>query len=164
MASDTSNVTIAQPSRHSLYLKLAREIAMDLNQLEDILKTYKIPQGEWERIAEDPAFTKTLQEAAEAWDAAENANARVQLKAAYAVETLVHKMYEHLESGSLTPAYVTLFQSLIRLAGMGFSGAEVKEAPGSKFVVNINLGADQQIKIEKEVTPKVIDGEVVNNG
>lgn len=142
-------------------LKLAREIAMDLHELPQILDRYKISEEDWQELRAHPAFLRYLDSEVAAWQAATNTHERVKLKAAAAVEEWIPELFSRMHvAGESLSAKIEGGKLLARLAGMGLTNANV-EGGGEKFQVTINLGADQQIKIEKDVTPKVIDGEVV---
>jgi hypothetical protein len=43
-------------------------------------------------------------------------------------------------------------------------GIPVGEGGGDRFSVTINLGNSEQISISKEVTAKVVEGEIVDRG
>lgn len=44
-----------------------------------------------------------------------------------------------------------------KLAGMGIEKANINGGDGERFSVTINLGEDRNIKIEKDITPRVIE-------
>ena len=57
-------------------------------------------------------------------------------------------------------AKVELLKTLAKIAGVDASKAE--QAAGGRFMVTINMGADQKLTIDKPmVTQKVIEGEVL---
>ena len=58
-------------------------------------------------------------------------------------------------------AKTELWKLIARLAGAGMAGTGVEGGGGEKFSVTINLGADSSLRIEKELSPQVIDAQVV---
>jgi len=153
-------VSVPSPIGDDLVLiKVAREIAMDLQPLDSILKTHCIDADDWERISNSAYFKSVLAEQAMAWNSAVNTHERIRLKAASMVEEwlpeLFHRMHQPNES---LAAKIEGGKLAARLAGVGLSGADVAGI-GEKFSVTINLGADNSLKIEKNITPKMIDAE-----
>lgn len=142
-----------------LYLKVAREIAMDIQPLETILTSHGVAQSQWETMQNHPGFQRLLQSQIEAWQAAENVHERVKIKAASLVEEFLPELNTRIHDSreSLT-AKIEAVKLARDLAGMGRNSVDAAVA-GEKFSVTINLGADQSFKIEKDITPKVIDHE-----
>jgi hypothetical protein len=150
------------PQYDPLFVKLAREVAIDHHDIETILKHYQITTEHWERISANPHFQKLLEAEIAAWQGATNTHERTKLKAAALVEewlpeanTRLHDAQENL------PAKVELGKLLTRIAGMGLTGMGVDGAPAERFSITINLGADAKLQFEKQVTSKVIDGEII---
>lgn len=141
-------------------LKLARELAMEIHSVEEILKRHKIDEDQWAEIQKNQTFLRYLESAAQAWQSATNTHERVKLKAAAAVEEWMPQLFAdiHKDKESLS-AKIEGGKLLARLAGMGLDRANIGEGSGETFKVTINLGASDQIQITKDVTPKVIDGE-----
>ena len=145
------------------FVKLAREVAIGLNSIETILKHHQITQTDWDYIREHPRFLQYLEQEQATWESALNTQERVKIKSASMIEQWLpdafDKMIDKNEplSGRLETAKL-----VSRLAGMGVTGFGVSGETSEKFSVTINLGADNAIKIEKETTPKVIEGEMVN--
>jgi hypothetical protein len=138
-------------------VKLAREIALDIFPLDEILNRYEIMSDRWETLKDDPVFTRLLSQEVLAWNSATNTEERVKLKAAAMIEDFLPEAHAKLHSTSdLLSAKVELFKTIARLAGMGLSNAAIDGAGGEKFSITINLGADAKLNFEK-VTPKVID-------
>jgi hypothetical protein len=139
-------------------LKLARQIALNIQPLETILKTYEVSGDEWETIRNHPLFQRVLQQQTEAWEAAENTHERVKLKAASMVEEYLPELYRKLHDPNESLNSKIEGAKLARdLAGMGKNSVDAAGV-GEKFTVTINLGSSD-LKIEKDITPKVIDHE-----
>jgi hypothetical protein len=138
-------------------VRLAREIATNLYDIETILKTSGINQDQFEVIKKDPRFQRLLESEIAAWNSAENTLERTKLKAGMLIEewlpeanALIHDKKELLSGKT------EIVKTLARIAGMGERTA-VEGGGGERLTVTINLGADHKLSFEKEVTPKVID-------
>ena len=147
----------------NLILRIAREIALDLFDIETILKNHQITPEQWAKLQNDPNFQRLLESETAAWSAAGNTHERTKLKAAMLVEEWLPEANARLhEKGETLTAKTELAKLLTRIAGMGLNTAELNNNVGEKFSITINLGADQQLKFEKQATPKVIEGEVLH--
>lgn len=142
-------------------LKLAREIAMDIRPLEDILASAGVDDADWEAIRANPGFTKVLRRSVEEWNSAVNTQERVRLKTLAIVEEALPEFYARAhDSKEALQHKVKLLEVFGKFAGIGGvlgSGESVAD----RLTVTINLGADQQLRIEKDVTPQgnLIEGE-----
>lgn len=156
-----NDLTEARATMNELtFLKVARELARDIYPLETILKNFDVSASQWETMQNHPAFKRLLQSEIEAWATAGNTHERVKIKAASLVEEFLPELYLRMhDPREALPAKIEAAKLARDLAGMGKSGVDAGVV-GEKFSVTINLGADQQLRIEKDVTPKVIDGEV----
>lgn len=139
-------------------LKLVREIAMDIQPIDDILKTHGIGSDEWEEIQENPHFTQYLRNAMEEWQSATNTAERVKLKSMAFVEEALPEFFARAHDPKEPLAAKTeVLKTIAKFAGVG--GTVDGAVAGERMVVTINLGADNQLRIERDVTPRVIDGE-----
>lgn len=143
------------------FVKLAREVAMGMNDISSILEKTNIDQNTWETISKHPRFRAILEQEVLAWESATNTNERVRVKSAAIVEEWLPELFTRMhDPAENLNAKIEAGKLVARLAGMGVSNAQVTEG-GERFSVTINLGADNQLKFEKELPPKVIDGEVL---
>lgn len=142
------------------YLKLAREIAMNIHPLEAILDQHNIGSEQWETISKSAAFLAILRSEVEAWQSASNTHERVKFKAASLIEEFLPELYSRMHDPreNLT-AKIEAAKLARDLAGMSKNGVDTSVA-GEKFSVTINLGADQTLRIEKDVPPVTIEHEV----
>lgn len=141
-------------------LKLAREIAMDMRPIDEILKIYKLEKPVWDTISRLPAFQELLRTAVEEWQSATNTQERVKLKSLAFVEEALPEFYARAhDPDEPLSAKTDVLKTVAKFAGVDRSGFEAGGGTGERMVVTINLGADHQLKIEKEITSKVIEGE-----
>jgi hypothetical protein len=139
-------------------LKLAREIAMDIQSIEDILKHHQVTDSQWEEIQQNPRFNSYLRGAVEEWQSATNTAERVKLKSMAFVEEALPEFFARAHDPKEPLAAKTeVLKTIAKFAGVG--GSVDGALSGEKMIVTINLGADNQLRIERDVTPQVIDGE-----
>jgi len=149
---------IISPINDDRLVILAREIAKDMHPLETILEVNKIGVDQWETIQNNPRFQRLLESEIADWNSASNASERVRLKSIHFVEEVLPEFYARANDPRESLAAKTeVLKTVARFAGIGSSGGEIGGA-GEKFTVTINLGADKSLKIEKTVTPQVIEG------
>ena len=143
---------------HVTYLKLAREIAMDIRPLADILATHGVEQSQWDDISKTPPFQNLLRSEIEAWQSATNSAERVKIKSLAFVEEALPEFYARAhDPREPLSAKIEVLKTISKFAGVG---AVVDGAvSGEKLTVTINLGSDHSLKIEKDVTPRVINHE-----
>lgn len=139
-------------------LALAREIACDIHPLEKILDHHDISADEFAKIKENPAFDVLLQGAISEWNSAHNTADRVKIKSAAFIEEALPELYARAhDPKEPLSAKVELVKAVSRFAGIG--GSVDAGTSTERMVVNINLGADHKLTIEKDVSMKVVEGE-----
>ena len=141
-------------------LRVAREIAMDLNDTQTILKNNQINPSEWERLKGDPRFLRVLEVEVIAWQAAGNTHERTKLKAGALIEEWLLEANARIhDSAESLAAKTEVVKLLARIANMGQERGDAAADAGGRFQVTINLGADHKLNFVKEVTPQVIEHE-----
>lgn len=139
-------------------LKLAREIAMDMRTVEEVLKVHQVTAAEWEHISKSEMFQNYLRQCVEEWNSAVNTAERVKLKSMAFVEEALPEFFARAHDPEETlNSKVEVLKTVARFAGVG--GSVDGALAGEKLSVTINLGADHQLKIERDVTPQVTHGE-----
>jgi len=140
-------------------LKLAREIAMDIRPTEEILESHGLSTSEWEKTRENPYFQGILKSEIEAWQSAGNTSERVKLKSLAFVEEALPEFYARAhDPKELLSAKTDILKTISKFAGIGGSNFDAG-VMGERLSVTINLGSDQTLRIEKDITSKVIDHE-----
>jgi hypothetical protein len=138
-------------------VKLAREVAMNIFDIETILTRYKIDQETWLWVQEHPRFAQLLTSAIEEWESALNTKERVKVKASSMIELWLAHANELLHNTNEDTGKKTeLAKFVARLADLGVTNTQIQGNTGERLSVIINLGSDQ-LKIEKDITPKVIE-------
>jgi len=140
-------------------VKLAREIAMDIRPLDEILEIHEITSGNWEKLHENTYFQELLRSEIEAWQAATNTAERVKLKSLAFVEEALAEFYARAhDPKEPLNAKVEVLKTIAKFAGVGGNQFDANVG-GEKFSVTINLGADQSLRIEKTLPAQVIEHE-----
>lgn len=118
--------------------KLAREIAIDMLPIEDVLRLNQIEDADWERIQQDPRFDKMLGQMITDWNAASNVRQRVALKAATGFESfLEHLIHEGHNPNCPLSQKVELGKLLARLGELEAERSGF--ASGQQFGIYINI-------------------------
>jgi hypothetical protein len=139
-------------------LKLARDVAMDMRPIEDILQVHDVSEGDWQKISELQSFQTYLRQSIQEWNSATNTAERVKLKSMAFVEEALPEFYARAhDPKEPLNSKVEVLKTVARFAGVG--GASDSALVGERLSVTINLGADHQLKIEKNFDPQIIDGD-----
>lgn len=138
-----------------IFVQLAREIAMDIHPLEQILKNHEIGAARWEEIRTNPRFQALLLRQMEEWNSALNTGERVKLKALSCIEEALPEFYGRMHNPNETlPAKVKALEVFAQIAGIG-KNAQGAGPSGEKFSVVINMGDDKKLTISAP-TPRAI--------
>jgi hypothetical protein len=139
-------------------VRLAREIAMDIRELDEILSDHNVSRAAFERLQRNQNFSRMLANELSAWQSAANTNERVRFKTAAMVEDFLPELYKQLinEREPLL-AKTKALEFIAKLAGYNQIDRADQVSPGDRVVVQINLGSDQQLSFEKRLPYKVID-------
>lgn len=138
-------------------MKLVREIAMDIRSLDDILASHDVSREAWETYTENPQFQSRLRAACEEWNSAGNTADRVKIKSLAFIEEALPEFYARAHSdGENLAAKVEILKTVAKFAGIG--GTVEGGATGERLSVVINLGADQTLRIDKEINARTIEG------
>jgi hypothetical protein len=132
---------------------LAREVAMDIKPLPDILKVYKLSEDDYLKISKIPFYCKALEAAAIEWNSALSTHDRIRIEAAAIMEDAMPGLSARMKSrDEALPAAIEAGKLFAKLAGLG----EVNKAvagSGEKFQITIDLGSDRRLEFTKDVTP-----------
>lgn len=140
-------------------IRLARDLAIQLRTPDEIREAYKMTHAEFDALLTNPHFIDILTSERTAWLSANNTHERVKIKAATLVEEWLPELYERMnDPREPLNAKIEAGKLAARLAGMGLTNAQV-EGVREKFSININIGTDSTLKVEKEVRPLEIDYE-----
>lgn len=149
----------------NIMLRLAREIAMDMRPIDEILKVNEVPADQWAEISRSVTFQGYLRRFVEEWHSATNTRERVVLKSLAFVEESLPEFYARAHDPKESLNYkVEVLKTVARLADLG-NGTRAAQGGGTgeKFSVTINLGSDKSLKIEHDFNRNsdIIEGDVL---
>jgi len=152
-----SEVTPPPPldfSAESRLIRLARELAMELRSVDQILADYGVGEPEWGRLQRSPWFQQTLTAEMAQWNSASSTHDRVRVKSAVLVEEYLVEANARLRDPEETlSSKVELFKTLARIANLGTGDGE---ASGGGFRVVINIAGappiNRTINVAREIT------------
>jgi hypothetical protein len=142
-------------------VSLAREIAQDIFELEDILVRHGFEQGindpGWADLQSRPEWGKVLQQQILEWNAADSTKKRIMLKSQAALEAALPGVF----SLSVDPNEKALdrLKAVELLGKFGNVGADKEGGGGGGggFSLKINLSSGQQVKLIDETGSVVQD-------
>lgn len=140
------------------FTALAREIAMDIFPISDILKLHQLDDDEWARIQEHPKFKQVLSELVQEWNSASSTLDRVRIKSATGLETVLHVYIRDIADSAIPlNQRVEAGRFLAKLGEL--DGSKVGGgALGSQFSININIGGQTKgVTIDHIPTPEIED-------
>jgi hypothetical protein len=139
-------------------VKLAREIAMGIDDIPDILFNNGLTQREFAEIQQLPHFNNALAGCRKEWDALSSTEDRVRVKAGAVLEQYMPELYSRLNDRSEPlMAKMKALEHLSKLAGFGDRDIPNAGSPGDRVQVIINLGADVKLEYQKQLPSKVIE-------
>jgi hypothetical protein len=146
-------------SAESRLIRLARELAMEMRSVDQILADYGVGPPEWERLQRSPWFQQTMTAEMAQWNAAGSTHDRVRVKSAVLVEEYLVEANARLRDPEETlSSKVELFKTLARIANLGTGDGE---ASGGGFRVVINIAGAPQVNRTINVAKQVTDIEDV---
>ena len=149
---------------NNLMLKLARDLALDMQPIEKIQEHLGISNAQLERFRNHPEFLRYLRDAMSEWNSAASTPDRVKLKSMHFIEEALPEFFARAHDPREPLAAKTrLLETIGRFAGMG--GLADGVVSGEKLSVTINLGGDQTLRVEKSMSPQrgtIVDAEVVS--
>lgn len=141
-------------------VKLARQIAMGIKDLPDILFDNSLTLREFDEIKQLPLFNSILASELKAWEGASNTNERLRVKSAAMLEEFLPELYARLnDAKEPLMAKIKALELSAKLAGFSDKADQPAGSPGDKVSVIINLGADHKLVYDKQLPPKVIEHE-----
>lgn len=141
-------------------VRLAREIAMNIEDLDTILEAHRMSRAEFESLQKDPKFVKMLASELSDWTSATNVTERVKVKSAAIIEDFLPELYARLnDRNEPLMGKAKLLEFIAKIANIGQPADGKTLQPGDRVVVQINLGSADTLKYEKKLPSKVIDHE-----
>lgn len=139
------------------FAALARELAMDILPLSDILRLHQIDDDSWTKIQANQNFQRQLDELVKEWNSATNVRERMKIKAATALEAQLEVIVQDIADPGIP--LTQRVEAAKLLARLGDLDGQREQGIGERFSISINIG---DVHRNVEVRPmKVIDGTAI---
>jgi hypothetical protein len=141
------------------FAALAREIAMDIFPIEQILELHRLDDEEWQRIQANQKFRQMLADLTREWNATATTVERVKVKAASGLESTLEVYIRAITDDNIPLAQrVEAGKFLARLGELDGSKNTVGIG-GSGVTINISTGGNRPpVTIDVTSTPQQILG------
>lgn len=145
----------------ALIVKLARAVARDIEDVDQILKSFRLTPAQFEEITNSRIFQTYLVEELTAWNG--NIRERIGAKAAAIIEESLPAIFEDIVNPNQPlPGRVEALKFAAKLAAM--EGGAISLDPDEKIVFNITIGGQRRVYEQQRTEPKTVDGELVQLG
>lgn len=122
---------------------LVRDLAVNMYDIDYILKKHRLTQDEYEGLCKNEFFKRALEVAATEWHSPLSTNKRLAMQAAIGLEDAMPKMAARMHKESEPLANIVEVARLFaKIAGAGEE--KTTNIPSEKFTITINLGADTE--------------------
>lgn len=137
------------------FATLAREIAMDIFPVDQVIALHQLEADEWQRIQQHPRFISMLNSMQAEWNSAANTRERVKIKSATGLESMLEVYIRDINDANIPLAQrVEAGKFLARLGELDAQRAPGLEGGG--VTINIITGKDHQpVTIEAKTIPKL---------
>lgn len=149
-------------AQYDVQRSIAREIAMDINSLDNILKNHGLSHDDFDVLKTTPRFIQFLTEAIAVWESTANVQERIKAKSLTMIEEALPEMFAALTNPFQPLNHkVALLQQVSKLAGVGGPIEEGQIDPSARVSITISLGdGGRDVKVSQAVTPQVIEGTI----
>lgn len=133
--------------------RLAREVAMDIKERHTILKDFGLTQVQYDFLEGNNEFYRSaLAAACHDWHAPLSTAERIKVEAAAILEDSLLGLGARMQNkGEGLPGVIEAAKLFAKVAGVGEREGGTLPS-GERFVINIDLGADQKISIGVEAS------------
>jgi len=138
------------------FATLAREIAMDIFPVEQILELHRLTDEEWQRVQTHPKFVEMVRTLSAEWGAAVNTKERVKVKAATGLESKLEIYIQAIDDERIPLVQrVEAGRFLARLGELDGQG-HVLAGGGGGVTINISTTAEMPpLTIEATSNPSL---------
>lgn len=141
------------------FAQLAREIAMDIFPIDEVLRLHQLTPEEWERIATHPKFKQMLDEMVREWNLSAGTMDRVKVKSATGLESTLEVFIRDIANPDIPlNQRVEAGKFLAKLGEL--DGSRIGQGGGGSIVhININTGHGKEpVTIEaKRLEPENVE-------
>lgn len=158
-----TETTETQEDLDQIMRVVARNVAMGIHELGQILAFCNVDPRDFTRWQSNPRFLKYLKAEQEAWENANNVGERTKLKSGIIIEEWLPEAYVELKDRKIPlNQRVELGKLIAKIAGMGEPkgiGVGVNDGGGG-FTLQINIGLNAHVKYDNNDSLKVIDHDI----
>lgn len=123
------------------FAQLAREIAMDIFPISDIVALHRLTDEEWQRVQRNPKFNQMVADMAAEWNSAANTRERVRIKAATGLESILETYIRDITDPSIPlNQRVEAGKFLARVGELDNTQQILGGGGGSGFHITLNIG------------------------
>lgn len=134
---------------------LAFELAAKLVPAAQVLSRFSISEEQYRALLASEQFRKLLKEAKDKWDSPMSVAERTRLKAQFSIEQCLLPLHGIVHDGkSATQSRIDAAKLIAAIAGL--NRGEATSPQEARFSLNINLGPDHRVSLERLI-PKQID-------
>ena len=141
------------------FAQLAREVAMDIFPIHDIVALHRLTDDEWQRVQRNPKFNQMVADMAAEWNSAANTRERVRIKAATGLESILETYIRDITDPSIPlNQRVEAGKFLARVGELDNTQQILGGGGGSGFHITLNIGNEV-----KHMDGKLIEGSLLEN-
>lgn len=145
------------------FAALAREIAMDILPLNQILELHRLGDVEWQQIQENPRFKVMLADMVREWNATTSTRDRVRAKASTGLESVLEVYVRAIVDEKIPLTQRTdAGRFLARLGELDGQKDILGGGGGGGFSISINFNADAKPVTVEAKPGQIIEGERVD--
>lgn len=136
------------------FAALAREIAMDIFEVHEVVALHRLTDDEWQRIQQNPIFIKMLADMTVEWNSASNTRERVKVKAATGLESILETYIADIKDDRIPLGQrVEAGKFLARIGELDNVQSIIGGGGGSGFSITMNINGTKTEAID--VTPMI---------
>jgi hypothetical protein len=142
------------------FAALAREVAMDIFPIHDIVALHRLTAEEWERVQKNPKFVAMVADMSAEWNSAANTRERVRIKAATGLESVLETYIRDITDPQIPlNQRVEAGKFLARVGELDNAQQIIGGGGGSGFHIQLNIGGEV-----KQMDARIIEGTVLEDG
>jgi len=142
---------------------LAREIAMDIFEMKDILLVHKLDDDQWEEISRNVKFQQMLTQMAAEWNSALNTRERIRIKAATGLEAVLENYIREIRDSAIPLGQRVEAGKFLARIGEIDTSQIIGGAGGGGFTITMNIGTTHKV-IEAQANLVAIEDAVTIDG
>lgn len=123
---------------------LAREIAMDIFEIKDIMAVHKLDEEQWEEICRNTKFQQMLTQMSAEWNSAMNTRERIRIKAATGLESVLENYIREIRDEKIPLGQRVEAGKFLARIGEVDTSQILGGAGGGGFTITMNIGTSHK--------------------